>query len=37
MRFENKTAVISGENICIDGGMSRLMICHVEHGWEFQS
>lgn len=25
----------SGENICIDGGMTRLMIYHGEHGWEF--
>ena len=24
---------ITGENICIDGGMSRLMIYHGDHGW----
>ncbi len=27
---------ITGENICIDGGMTRLMIYHGEHGWEYQ-
>ena len=26
---------ITGENICIDGGMTRLMIYHGEHGWTF--
>ena len=25
---------ITGENICIDGGMTRLMIYHGDHGWE---
>ena len=24
---------ITGENICIDGGMTRLMIYHGDHGW----
>ena len=24
---------ITGENICIDGGMTRKMIYHGEHGW----
>ena len=24
---------ISGENICIDGGMTKLMIYHGDHGW----
>ena len=28
-----KAGVITGENICIDGGMTRLMIYHGEHGW----
>ena len=37
MRFENKNAVITGENICLNGGMSRLMLWHDEHGWEFRS
>ena len=31
-----KTAVVTGENICIDGGMTRLMIYHDEHGWQYQ-
>ena len=28
---------ITGENICIDGGMTRLMVYHGDHGWELQS
>ena len=31
-----KAGFITGENICIDGGMTRLMIYHDEHGWEYQ-
>ncbi len=27
---------ITGENICIDGGMTRLMIYHGDHGWEMK-
>jgi len=26
---------ITGENICADGGMTRLMIYHGEHGWSY--
>ena len=26
---------ITGENICIDGGMTKLMIYHGDHGWTF--
>ena len=26
---------LTGENICIDGGMTRLMIYHGEHGWSY--
>ena len=26
---------ITGENICIDGGMTKLMIYHGEHGWRY--
>ena len=26
---------ITGENICIDGGMTKQMIYHGEHGWEY--
>jgi NAD(P)-dependent dehydrogenase (short-subunit alcohol dehydrogenase family) len=28
---------ITGENICIDGGMTRLMIYHGDHGWEMKA
>ena len=31
-----KAGFITGENICIDGGMTKLMIYHGEHGWEYQ-
>ena len=27
---------ITGENICIDGGMTKLMIYHGDHGWELK-
>ena len=30
-----KAGFITGENICIDGGMTRLMIYHGEHGWSY--
>ncbi|MBQ5781987.1 MAG: SDR family oxidoreductase [Oscillospiraceae bacterium] len=29
----DKAGFITGENICIDGGMTRLMIYHNDHGW----
>lgn len=29
-----KAGFITGENICIDGGQTRLMIYHGEHGWQ---
>ena len=32
-----KAGFITGENICIDGGMTRLMIYHGEHGWQYNS
>ncbi len=31
-----KAGFISGENICIDGGQTRLMIYHGDHGWSYQ-
>ena len=34
--FENKVVVITGENICIDGGQTRLMIYHGYHGWSLE-
>ena len=30
----DKAGFITGENICIDGGMTKLMIYHGEHGWK---
>ena len=30
----DKAGFITGENICIDGGMTRLMIYHGDHGWK---
>lgn len=29
----NRAGFITGENICIDGGMTRQMIYHGDHGW----
>ena len=31
-----KAGFITGENLCIDGGMTRLMIYHGEHGWTYE-
>ena len=33
----DKAGFITGENICIDGGMTRQMIYHGEHGWTLTS
>ena len=33
----DKAGFITGENICIDGGMTRLMIYHGDHGWTLNS
>ena len=30
-----RAGFITGENICVDGGMTRLMIYHGEHGWRY--
>ena len=30
-----KAGFITGENICIDGGMTKLMIYHDDHGWRY--
>ncbi len=30
-----KAGFITGENICIDGGMTKLMIYHGDHGWSY--
>ena len=32
----DKAGFITGENICIDGGMTRQMIYHGEHGWTYR-
>lgn len=31
----DKAGFINGENICIDGGMTKLMIYHGENGWTY--
>ena len=30
-----KAGFITGENICIDGGQTKLMIYHGDHGWQY--
>ncbi len=32
----DKAGFITGENICIDGGMTRLMVYHDDNGWTLQ-
>ena len=32
----DKAGFITGENICIDGGMTKLMIYHGEYGWKLE-
>ncbi len=32
-----KAGFITGENICADGGMTKLMIYHGDHGWTMES
>ena len=31
----DKAGFINGENICIDGGMTKLMVYHGDHGWTY--
>lgn len=33
----DKASFITGENICIDGGMSHQMIYHGDHGWKLNT
>jgi len=33
----DKAGFITGENICIDGGMTKLMIYHGDHGWSLEN
>ncbi|MBR2676263.1 MAG: SDR family oxidoreductase [Solobacterium sp.] len=32
-----KAGFITGENICIDGGMTKQMIYHGDHGWDYSA
>lgn len=32
----DKAGFITGENICVDGGQTKLMIYHGEHGWKLE-
>lgn len=32
----DKAGFIMGENTCIDGGMTRQMIYHGDHGWKLE-
>lgn len=32
----DKAGFITGENICIDGGMTKQMIYHSDHGWKLE-
>ena len=32
----DKAGIITGENICIDGGQTKLMIYHGDHGWTLE-
>lgn len=32
----DKASFITGENICIDGGMTKLMIYHNDFGWKLE-
>lgn len=36
VRIDIKAGFITGENICIDGGMTKLMIYHGDNGWELK-
>ena len=33
----SKAGFITGENFCVDGGQTRLMIYHGDHGWSLQN
>ena len=34
--YPDKSGFITGENICVDGGMICQMICHNDFGWTLQ-
>jgi NAD(P)-dependent dehydrogenase (short-subunit alcohol dehydrogenase family) len=33
----DRAGFITGENLFVDGGMTRLMIYHDDHGWTYRS
>lgn len=33
----DKAGFITGENICVDGGMTRQMVYHNDHGWKLEA
>ena len=33
----DKAGFITGENICIDGGMTKQMVYHGDHGWKLEA
>ncbi len=35
--FSDKAGFITGENICIDGGMTRQMVYHNDFGWKLEN
>lgn len=36
MNFQNKAVVITGgENLTVDGGMTKQMIYHNDYGWSY--
>ena len=34
--WSDKAGFIMGENTCMDGGMTRQMIYHGDHGWKLE-
>ena len=34
--YSDKAGFITGENICVDGGMTKLMIYHGDNGWNLE-
>ncbi len=34
--FKDKAGFITGKDICVDGGMTKLMIYHGDHGWKLK-
>jgi len=33
----DEASFIDGQNLCIDGGMTKLMIYHNDYGWTMQA